>query len=247
MPQSIRDFHIHSKAATVREKRWLAASMGCLALFCLSSYGVAAPETAVQIGQQMQSAYEQQQKQLCSYSVQRQYTLANKHIHPSAQMKVEVQFNRGAPKKFRILETQATGIARRSLNDLLKEESASDGLDNGKNAVAPMNYDLTVIGNERCGEADCYKVLMKPKKKSKYLIEGIGWVSKTDLKFVRIEGVMSKSPSFWLSKPKIEQGFERVEGFSLPSYNRSSMNVLFLGEADLTIDYSAYTVTRCRK
>jgi hypothetical protein len=62
---------------------------------------------------------------------------------------------------------------------------------------------------------------------------------------VRVQGKLAKTPSFWISRPELEQRFENVNGFWLPSFNRSTTHVLFLGEADLTIEYADYHTQSC--
>ncbi|HEX4771992.1 MAG TPA: hypothetical protein VH351_14235 [Bryobacteraceae bacterium] len=206
----------------------------------------AASPDPVSIWRAMERAAQDQHNRLCSYSVHRVYKLENKHLHPAGEMDADVNYTLGKPKQFRITLLQAKGVARRSLQELLKQESDTDGLRNENSTIAPGNYELSLLGEERCGDADCYKISMKPKKKSKYLIEGTGWVSKRDYMFVRITGTMSKSPSFWLSRPNIEQRFSSIDSFWLPSFNRSTTDILFFGEADLTIEYSGYSVTSCQ-
>jgi hypothetical protein len=87
---------------------------------------------------------------------------------------------------------------------------------------------------------------LSPRRKSKYLVDGTAWVSTKGCRIVRIVGRMAASPSFWISRPEVEQRFENVDGFSMPSYNRSTTKVLFFGEAELTIDYSDYQVRSCK-
>jgi hypothetical protein len=198
-----------------------------------------------QIAQAIERAERTQQESLCSYAVHRIYRLRNSHLHPDAQMEVDVTYTRGQRKQFHITSLKAKGVARRSLEDLLKNEGEADGIDNAKSATAPQNYHLTLLGTESCGDLVCYKVGIRPRKKSKYLVEGVAWVSKEASMFVRIEGTMSKSPSFWLSRPQIEQRFSNIQGFWLPTSNRSTTKVLFLGKAELTIEYQSYSVTAC--
>jgi len=198
-----------------------------------------------QIAQAIERAQRNQQEALCSYAVHRTYRLHNKHLHPDAQMDVDVTYTRGQPKQFHITSFKAKGIARRSLKDLLKNEAEADGIDNAKSATAPQNYYLTLFGAESCGDLNCYKLGLRPRKKSKYLVAGTAWVSQKAFMFVRIEGTMSKSPSFWLSRPRIEQQFSNIHGFWLPTFNRSITKVLFVGKAELTIEYSSYSITAC--
>ncbi len=206
--------------------------------------GKTAPLDGSQLSARMMQEYKAQMQHLCGYSVERSYTLSNKHMR-TATMIVQVTYDRGQPKKFRVVSMNATGIARRSLLDLLHQETAGEGYQNEKSTLSPINYNLTILGNERCGATECYKVRMVPKQRSEYLVDGIGLISVAGYRFVEIKGTMSRSPSLWLSRPIIEQRFEDVNGAWLPSYNHSKVHVLFFGEADLIIQYSSYRISAC--
>lgn len=223
----------------------VAMVSGLAAAAGLSSEGVPGLRDVGQIAAEMQAASVHQQQTLCGYSVRRLYKVVNNHLSHSAEMNVEVSYKLGQAKRFRILSIRAQGVARRSLEDLLKEESTVEGPHNEKSMLALANYHLQLSGVEPCGPENCYKLQMQPRKRTKYLIEGTAWVSTRDYAFVRIVGRLAKSPSFWLSRPEIEQRFEKVDGFWLPSYNRSTTSILFFGEADLTIEYSSYAVQPC--
>jgi len=197
------------------------------------------------IVKKMQAASERQRSHLCSYSVTRLYTLQNKHIKPDATMQVKLTYQRGESKHFQVLSMRAHGVARRSLEDLLKNELKIAEGQQDNNAVNTSNYRFALIGEENCGSRRCYKLALTPRHKTKYMVEGTAWVNRDDYAVVRIAGHLAKSPSFWIKAPKVEQRFENVDGFWMPSYNHSSTRVLFFGEADLTIDYSDYRVQLC--
>ena len=193
----------------------------------------------------VEKAAKDQRSNLCSYSVIQDYTLQNKHLATGAQMKVRVTYERNKGKRYQILSLKAEGIARRSLQQLVKAE-AQTSASKQSNAVNSSNYRFRMLGEESCGKQSCYKLALIPRYKRKDLVDGTAWVSKQDYHLVRIAGHLAKSPSFWISRPEVEQRFEMVDGFSMPSYNRSSTHILFLGEADLAVAYSGYQVQRCK-
>ncbi len=200
------------------------------------------PTTADLIGN-MEARRSHQHAEVCEYSVVRTYTLQNRHLHPSAQMKVRVTYRRAEGKHFQILSMQASGVARESLEKLLTEEGRTEHEE--RNGIDSSNYRFTLMGKERCDSRECYKLRLIPRRRTQYLIDGIAWVDPGDLAIVRVEGHLAKSPSFWIKAPEVEQRFKQIDGFWLPSYNSSSTHVLFFGEADLTIESSAYQVQAC--
>lgn len=193
----------------------------------------------------MEDRANRQRAELCEYSVARDYTLENKHLKPNAQMKVHLTYRQGEGKHFQILSIQATGVARRSLQDLLREESEPHRDRQTRNDVDNSNYEFKLLGEEQCSSGRCYKLELKPRRRTKYLVDGTVWIATTDYAIVRISGRLAKSPSFWLQRPEIEQRFEKIDKFWLPSYNHSTTHVLFFGDADLTIEYSGYRVRAC--
>ena len=203
-------------------------------------------QDSTQIVSRMEAAAARQRANLCAYSVEQRYTLKNKHLNPSAEMDVRMDYKKGQPKHFQVLAMKAQGVAKSSLQKLLHRETDTSGKDgHGKDSVDTANYQFKLLGLENCGNGRCYKLQLKPRHNTKYLVDGTAWVNVDDFGLVRVSGHLSKSPSFWLSQPVIEQHFEKVDEFWLPSYNRSSSHVLFLGEADLTIEYSGYNVKAC--
>jgi len=193
----------------------------------------------------MESAAVRQHSRLCGYSVVRRYTLQNKHLHPNAQMEVLLTYDRGKGKHFKILSMKAKGVARRSLNKLLKSELKTSKEQRDNNAVDDSNYEFTFLGEKSCGNRECYELQLKPRRKTKYFIDGIAEVSTEDYAIVQIVGHLAKSPSFWIKRPKIDLRFEKIDGFWMPSYNQSTTRVLFFGKVDLTIEYSAYRLRAC--
>lgn len=193
----------------------------------------------------IEAYHRRQTRALCGYSDVRTYTLVNRHMSEPARMQVDVSYRKGEHKQFKVLSIEGSGIARRSLLDLLHSETESEGYGSPNSTLSPENYNLQVLGTERCGSIECYKVRMIPKRRTEYLLEGTALIAATDYHYVQVTGTMSKSPSFWLSKPVVEQRFEEIDGFRMPSYNFSKTHVLFLGDADLTITYGPYHVERC--
>ena len=193
----------------------------------------------------MREAREDQRSRLCQYSGLRHYTLRNKHLNPSAEMEVRLAFEKGQGKHFEILSMRASGIARRSLKDLLKHERQASKDAPGNSAIDESNYRFNFLGTEKCLGLSCYKFRLIPRRKTKLLVDGTAWISIDDNMVVRIVGRLAKSPSFWVRRPEVDQQFEKVKGFWLPSYTHSKTHVRFVGDTDLTIQYSGYEVQSC--
>lgn len=213
-------------------------------IIVLAAHPATARQNTAEIVAHMEARAERQRADLCSYSVTRLYTVQNKHLKPHTQMKVQLIYQRGKGKRFQILSMQATGVARRSLKDLLDEELKT-AKRKENNAIDSSNYRFILTGEDKCESGTCYKLELKPRRKSKYLVEGSAWVTVNDYAIVRVAGRLATSPSFWAKPPEIEQRFKKIGKFWMPSFNHDSTHIFLVGETDLTIQYFDYQMQAC--
>jgi hypothetical protein len=205
------------------------------------------PEPLDSVVLKMEQTTDRQQTELCGYSVDRRYTLQNKHLSPDAVMTVRLVYKRGVGKHFEAPSISETpGLVHRALLNLLREEEESSREHEKSTEFNSANYDFALLDLERLGEQACYRVRLKPRRRSKYLIEGEAWIDAREYAVVQVQGQLAQKPSFWVHPPEVEQKFAEFQSFWLPSYNRSLASVAFVGEAVLTIEYSNYQVKSCR-
>lgn len=80
-------------------------------------------------------------------------------------------------------------------------------------------------------------IAVKPRKKDVVFIEGAIFVSPEDGDLVRLEGRMSKAPSFWTRRVDIVRWFRRVSGFRMPVAVESVANVRVAGRSTFRMSY----------
>jgi hypothetical protein len=205
-------------------------------------YNAPQPDTA-DIVSKMERRMSRQSATLCSYSALETYTLSNRHLHAGSEMKVRVTYHHDKGTKYQVISDTSKGIAKRVFENLLHEQTTAH---REKSAgINSSHYEFDLKGEEGCGNRQCYKLQIRPRHRTRFLVDGFAWVDRRTYGIVRVEGRLAKSPSFWIKPPEIEQTFEARDGFWLPASNRSSTHVLFFGEADLTIAYSDYHVKAC--
>jgi hypothetical protein len=215
-----------------------------LGLFLAVSHS---PEPLDSVILKMEQAADHQQAELCGYSVDRQYKLHNKHLSPDAVMNVRLVYKRGEGKHFEPPSiSEAPGLVQRAFLNLLKEEEQSSRERDKSTEYNSANYDFALKDVERLGNQICYRVQLKPRRRSKYLIEGEAWINAKQYAIVQVKGQLAQKPSFWVRQPEVEQQFDDFQHFWLPSYNRSLASVAFVGETVLTIEYSNYLVKSCQ-
>lgn len=99
------------------------------------------------------------------------------------------------------------------------------------------NYDFLVEESGRDG--DLVRIGLAPRRKSQLLIDGSAFVRREDADLVRIQGVLSKRPSFWTRKVEITRHYARIDGVRVPVEVRLDADVLLVGDSafDMTYEY----------
>jgi hypothetical protein len=87
-------------------------------------------------------------------------------------------------------------------------------------------------------------VALKPKRKTKYLIDGKACIDTKENAVLRVEGKTARSVSFWIGSPHIVQSFRKVDGVWVSCTNRSTSDVRFLGSTRLTVTFEDYDIVR---
>jgi hypothetical protein len=218
-----------------------------ISLLCPYSAGAENDSLSIEaIVAKLQQASGRQRSQLCAYSVIRRYTLCNKRLYPNARMDVRLTYKAGEGKQFEVISTERLqGLTRRVLVNLLKAEERSSKTGGEDHRVDPSNYQFAFLGMDEYQGRRCYRLRLLPRRKTEYLIQGEVWIDAEDYTVVQIRGQLAKSPSFWTSKPEVDQRFEKVGQFWMPSYNRTVASVKLVGEVDLTIEYFNYELKTC--
>ena len=103
-----------------------------------------------------------------------------------------------------------------------------------KASLTPANY----VFEERGTQADGLTSLtMKPRRKDVLLVDGSIFLNPDDGELVRMEGRLSKAPSFWTRKVEIVRWYQRIAGFRMPTALESVASVLVAGMSTFRMSY----------
>ena len=80
-------------------------------------------------------------------------------------------------------------------------------------------------------------VLLKPKRKDVMLVEGRMVLDADNGDLLRVEGKLSKNPSFWTSLVNVIRHFAKLDGVRVPVSTESVAKVKFAGESRLDVFY----------
>jgi len=108
--------------------------------------------------------------------------------------------------------------------------------ESGKAALTRDNYEFTPVAPS--GEpAPLAAVAVTPRRKDVLLVNGSIFVKPEDADLVRVEGKLSKTPSFWTRRVEVVRKYERINGIRVPVAIESVAQVLIAGRSTFKMTY----------
>ncbi len=109
-------------------------------------------------------------------------------------------------------------------------------------AVTPQNYKFKYKGLKGIEGRDVHVFEVTPRQKREGLFKGEVWIDAGTYLKVRESGYLVKNPSIFLKKVAFVRKYEIRDGISVPRQVQSVADVRFVGKAELTIDFSNFSV-----
>jgi hypothetical protein len=106
-------------------------------------------------------------------------------------------------------------------------------------ALTHENYTFEDLGADPGGLA---WIGLKPRRKDVLLVNGSAFLRPDDGDLVRVEGALSRTPSFWTRKVEIVRRYDRIAGVRLPVAFESVASIRMAGQATFTMSYEYRTV-----
>jgi hypothetical protein len=114
------------------------------------------------------------------------------------------------------------------------ERKMWDAGDADKAGLTPDNY----VFEDRGSQADGLSSLtVKPRRSDVMLVDGSIFLNPEDGELVRMEGRLSKPPSFWTRHVEIVRWYRRIAGFRVPTVLESVANVRVAGRSTFRMRY----------
>src|SRR5262245_38119899 len=108
-----------------------------------------------------------------------------------------------------------------------------------RGALTPANYTFEDRGAAPTGLA---WIGVKPRRKDVLLVNGSIFLRPHDGDLVRVEGSLSRTPSFWTRKVEIVRHYDRIAGVRVPVAFESVASILMAGKATFTMSYEYHSV-----
>jgi hypothetical protein len=185
-----------------------------------------------------------QDRTLLEFRASRKFYAANTRFKVDSTMYVQTVFQR--PDQLQSTVTSQAGsnlIRSRVFDKILEAENETHARkDKQQVDITPANYNFELVGTEDCSGRSCYHMLISPKRRDKYSLDGEVWIDAEDYSIVRIHGAPARRPSIWTLKTEIDRRYKKVDGVWLPERMDSSSNIMIAGHSVLSIEYTYNSV-----
>jgi hypothetical protein len=103
-----------------------------------------------------------------------------------------------------------------------------------KGALTRENYDM--IFESRTADG-LIKVQLNPRRRDSRLLDGAAWLTSQSGALVKLEGRLSKSPSFWVRWVNVTRKYAPIHGTMMPAAVDSTADVKIAGMSTFSMVY----------
>ena len=111
---------------------------------------------------------------------------------------------------------------------------------------ASLSFENYTFEDRGIGEDGLAQIAVQSRRKDLLLVDGSIFVNPDNGDLVRIEGRLSKTPSFWTRRVEVVRHYERINGVRLPVAIESVAQVLIAGRSTFSMSYEYETVNGIR-
>lgn len=165
--------------------------------------------------------------------------------HPVAEMVVKTSYRPESGKNYELVSESGSGLVQRVLlKPLLENEKTINEPDKvSASWIISANYNMALNPSSPVMQdgRQCWRIAIHPRQKAPNLIDGTLWVDVKDDSIVRLEGMSSKSPSFFAGAAHVLRQYTSIGGFAEATHARAESDGM-LGKTVITIDYEGYQI-----
>jgi hypothetical protein len=211
----------------------LTLAMGCLmALPAVRLSGAADGSSAEAVA--VERFINRIEKEPVPYQAVRRLEASSSKLNESAWMDAFTEYSREGGFRYRVLsEGGSERIRSRALTGVLEGEKES-AAEWRKSALTRENYDFNLDSRSPDG---LIKVQLNPRRRDSRLLDGAAWLSSQSGELVRLEGRLSKSPSFWVRWVSVTRRYLPIRGTAMPAAVESTADVKIAGVSKFSMTY----------
>jgi hypothetical protein len=170
------------------------------------------------------------------YRALRRMEAHNEHFDAKAWMDVWTEADKSGAFRYEVASEGGSGYIRRKvlLAALESEQKLRREGNARRSQLDHTNYQFKDNGTVDGGLAS---LAITPKRKDVLLVDGWAFVKEDDGDLVRVEGRLSKNPSFWTRRVEIVRRYGRVGDAHVPLEIESIAQVLVAGRSTFHMTY----------
>ena len=213
-------------------------AFGCL--LGLSVQGLAGPAPAVPASPSEYVAVErflaETEKPPVAYQARRRLEASSAKLNESAWMEAVTNYDPVKGFTYTIVAYGGSDrIRKRVLEAVLEaEQENSARAEWRKGNLSRANYEFNFGGHAGNG---MLKMQLTPKRRDSRLVLGSALLTATSGNLVRVEGRLSKSPSFWVRWVNVSRSYSPIAGAMMPVAIESTADVRIAGMSKFSMTY----------
>jgi len=133
-----------------------------------------------------------------------------------------------------VSERGSDTVRKKVLRALLEREK--ELVEKGQPERSDLTPDNYTFATETAGPG-CRYILIKAKRKDVTLVDGRIVLSEDGREVLRVEGMLSKNPSFWTNSVNVTRHYARLDGVRVPIATESIAKVKLAGLSKLDVEY----------
>lgn len=204
------------------------------------------PLSALAVVQKMVAMNAARAAALHAYTGSRHYRVVyNGLLHASAEMQVEADYQQPGPVRLTVISESGSGLLRRRVLDPLLQVGRGESTQGRREdiAIVPEKYAFKMLELPRGPAQPDYLIEAKPRDNTQSWFRGTLWINSADFAVERMEGQLTRSPSWWVTRTKVQYRTQKIGEFWLPASHHAASGVRFWGQAELEITYQNYALT----
>jgi hypothetical protein len=180
-----------------------------------------------------------------AYRALRHMEARNPHFGASAWMDVWTEADEAGGFRYQVAAQGGSGYIRRRVF-LAALDGEQKMWREGEPKHAKLNHANYSFTDNGVADEGLASLAITPKRKDVLLVDGWVFVKREDGDLVRIEGKLSKNPSFWTRRVEIVRRYGRVGGAHVPIEIESVAQVLIAGRSTFRMTYEYETINGVR-
>lgn len=171
-----------------------------------------------------------------AYKARRRLDASSAKLNESAWMEVVTEFDPASGFSYSIVaQGGSERIQRRVLKAVLEaERENSTDSEWRKGNLSRANYEFDFGGHAGHG---MLKMQLTPRRRDSRLVLGSALLTATSGNLVRVEGRLSKSPSFWVRWVDVSRSYAPIGGAMMPVGIESTADVRIAGVSTFSMTY----------